>query len=144
MITGEEGDFYGRLRDVTVGPDGFIYVVTNRSKVVSEPSTGLLLRIRPRRITDDRAGSPPTRGALTVLPVAGCDTKAYPADTQLAKDVAARFSQDPVLGDLDIEITASRGIIYLSSQETTRPQRELAVKVAGEVRGVRWVFDKMR
>lgn len=53
LIDGRDPANYGRLRDVTVGPDGFLYVVTNvtnpRDPLArpKDPRGGLLLRIRP-------------------------------------------------------------------------------------------------
>lgn len=54
LIAGDESANYGRLRDVTVSPDGYLYVVTNvtnpgmvETARPKNPRGGLLLRIRP-------------------------------------------------------------------------------------------------
>ena len=53
LIDGLDPANYGRLRDVTVGPDGYIYVVSNVTNPLVplaqpvNPRGGLLLRIRP-------------------------------------------------------------------------------------------------
>ena len=52
LITGEGEGFYGRLRDVAIGPDGFIYVVSNADPRGRGRETGLLLRIRPSNSID--------------------------------------------------------------------------------------------
>ncbi len=52
LLTGEGEEFYGRLRDVTVGPDGFIYVVSNADAWGRGHKTGLLLRVRPPKSID--------------------------------------------------------------------------------------------
>jgi len=53
LIDGRDPANYGRLRDVTVGPDGYLYVVTNVTNPLDplarpmNPRGSLLLRIRP-------------------------------------------------------------------------------------------------
>lgn len=53
LIDGRDPANYGRLRDVTVGPDGYLYVVTNVTNPrmplarPMNPGGGMLLRIRP-------------------------------------------------------------------------------------------------
>lgn len=52
LIDADDPENYGRLRDVTVGPDGYLYVITNVTNPNAEgakpmnPRGGLLLRIR--------------------------------------------------------------------------------------------------
>ena len=54
LITGDESENYGRLRDVTVGPDGNLYVASEvrssnpmHARRPPNPLGGLLLRISP-------------------------------------------------------------------------------------------------
>lgn len=64
---------------------------------------------------------------------------------ELAQAVQAAFDADPILRELDIAIEGtSEGLVYLRSDNTTQQQRELAVKVAQEVRKVVAVADRMK
>ncbi len=47
VLLGGGDEFFGRFRDVAVGPDGLVYVLTNPTREEIEPRTGLLVKIEP-------------------------------------------------------------------------------------------------
>ena len=51
---------------------------------------------------------------------------------------------NPILRELDITMETLEGVVYLRSDKTNQEQRELAVKVAREVRNVVDVADQMK
>lgn len=65
-------------------------------------------------------------------------------DNIVTAAVYAAFHADPILRELDITLVAIGGVLYLKSDDTTKPQRDLAVKIAHEIDNVEFVVDLMR
>jgi osmotically-inducible protein OsmY len=62
----------------------------------------------------------------------------------LADKVKEALAQDTVVGTIPIEVEAQGKLVRLSSDQTTREQRERSVKIASAVEGVAEVEDRMR
>lgn len=65
-------------------------------------------------------------------------------DNTVTAAVYAAFYADPILRELDITIVAIEGVVYLRSDDTTKPQRDLALKIAHQIDNVESVVDQMR
>ncbi len=65
-------------------------------------------------------------------------------DNTVTAAVYAAFYADPILRELDITIVAIGGVVYLRSDDTTKPQRDLALKIAHQIDNVESVVDQMR
>jgi osmotically-inducible protein OsmY len=65
-------------------------------------------------------------------------------DSQITAAVSAIFRASPFLRETNIRIDTLDGVVTLESDDTTRPQRELAVLLSNEVERVRGVVDRMR
>jgi hypothetical protein len=67
-----------------------------------------------------------------------------PADRDLAERVLRTMSDDLVAGTMFVRVTASNGIVYLTSNDSTDATRKRAIEVAAAVSGVTGVEADMK
>jgi osmotically-inducible protein OsmY len=65
-------------------------------------------------------------------------------NTSLANKVKEALAHDAVVGKVPIEVEAQGKLVRLSSDQTSREERERAVKIASAVEGVAEVEDRMK
>ena len=80
----------------------------------------------------------------------GCQTTAYLTKKQAAEDakitrqVEAKLSAQPILGDYPISVDTYNGDVTLSGRVDTRNQKEQATIIAQSVTGVNQVFNLLK
>ena len=87
---------------------------------------------------------------LMIFAFMGCQTTAYLTKKQAAEDakitrqVEAKLSEQPILGDYPISVDTYNGDVTLTGRVDTRNQKEQATIIAQSVTGVNQVFNILK
>jgi osmotically-inducible protein OsmY len=85
------------------------------------------------------AGSKLAVACLVVVLCAGCG----PSESDIRREVRARFDADPVIAPLALSIEVKRQVVYLSGKTATSAEQQQAMTHAKEVKGVKLVVNDM-
>lgn len=64
-------------------------------------------------------------------------------DTYLKRDIQHALTRNPALAKRDVKVTAKDGVITLSGEVSSYPERQIAINIAMSIKGVRDVLDEL-
>lgn len=89
------------------------------------------------------APPPPVAAVQPSEPATAPEAAAQPDDAALAMRVRTALQADPEVQGLNIDVTASQGVVQLSGFVDSRAQTDKAGSIAGAVEGVRSVDNRL-
>ena len=66
------------------------------------------------------------------------------SDGAITTEVKMKFAKDKVVSAKDIRVNTDRGVVTLNGEVSSRQEADAAVRLAGEVGGVRMVHSNLK